>query len=95
MTLSTSTPKNAIGPIPARPLARTGGLNAGRIVGNAAAAVGRAIVTFVAYRAALKRLEAGVEGDLFDNPVLWAELKSAAWAEAGAVVAAPSKARPI
>jgi hypothetical protein len=52
-------------------------------------------VTFVAYRAALKRLEAGVEGDLFDNPVLWAELKSAAWAEAGAVAAAPSKARPI
>jgi hypothetical protein len=74
---------------------RTGGLNAGRIVGNAAAAVGRAIVTFVAYRAALKRLEAGVEGDLFDNPVLWAELKSAAWAEAGAVAATPSKARPI
>jgi hypothetical protein len=53
-----------------------------RIVRHAAAAVGRPIVTLVAYRAALKRLEAGVKGDLFDDPVLWAELKSAAWAEA-------------
>jgi hypothetical protein len=55
----------------------------------------RAIVIFVAYRAALKRLAAGVEGDLFDDPVLWAELKSVAWAEAGAVAAARSKARPM
>jgi hypothetical protein len=94
MTLSTPTPKSAIGPIPARPPARTGGLNASGIVGNAAAAVGRAIVIFVAYRAALKRLEAGVEDDLFDDPVFWAELKSAAWAEAGAVAAARSRARP-
>jgi hypothetical protein len=34
---------------------------------------------FVAYRAALKRLEAGADENLFDDPVLWPELKSAAW----------------
>jgi len=39
-------------------------------------------VILVAYWAALSRLEAGVKGSLFDQPVLWAELKSAAWAEA-------------
>jgi hypothetical protein len=39
-------------------------------------------VILVAYRAALKRLKAGVKGDLFDDPVLWAEFKSVAWAEA-------------
>jgi hypothetical protein len=43
-------------------------------------------VILFAYRAALKRLEARVEGDLFEDPVLWAELKSAAWAEATAAV---------
>ncbi len=67
----------------------------GRIVSNATATIGRGIVILFAYRAALKRLEAGVEGDLFDEPVLWAELKSVAWAEAGAVDASRSKARPV
>ena len=93
MTLSTSTPKNAIGPTPARPLVQSGAVvsGLGRIVCNATAAIGRGIVILFAYRAALKRLEAGVEGDLFDDPVLWAELKWVAWAEAGAVAASRSK----
>ena len=43
----------------------------------------KAIVVFAVYRAALKRLEAEVEGNLFDEPVFWAEIKSVAWAEAG------------
>ena len=96
MTLSTSTSKTAIGPTPARPLVQAGGVvsGLGRIASNATAAIGRGIVILFAYRAALKRLEAGVEGDLFDEPVLWAELKSVAWAEAGAVAASRSKARP-
>jgi hypothetical protein len=51
---------------------------------SAATATWRPFVICLAYRAALKRLEAGVEVDLFDDPVLWAELKSVAWAEAAA-----------
>ena len=52
----------------------------------------------VAYRVALKRLEARVEGNLFDEPVLWAELKSVAWAEVGSerlasLLSAPSRLR--
>jgi len=58
--------------------------NVGRIFRGVVAAVGKAIVIFAAYRAALKRLEAR-EGDLFDEPVRWAEIKSVAWAEAGEV----------
>jgi hypothetical protein len=40
------------------------------------------LAILVACRAGLKRLEAGVECDLLDDPGIWAELKSAAWAEA-------------
>jgi hypothetical protein len=58
----------------------------GRVFRNAAAGIGEAVVILVAYRAARKRLEAVVEGDLFDDPVLWAEIKSIAWAEARAAV---------
>ena len=85
MTLLSFTRTNASRPSPAsaRP-AHAGGLisDAGRIIRDAAAAIGGAVVILVAYRAALKRLEAEVEGDLFDQPVFWAELKSVAWAEA-------------
>jgi hypothetical protein len=56
----------------------------GRIFRGATADVGKAIVIYTAYRAALKRLEAK-EHALFDEPVLWAEIKSVAWAEAGEV----------
>ena len=86
MTLSAFTPTNASGPAPAsdRPApAVSVASNLGRVFRRAAAAVGKAIVILVAYRAALKRLEAGVERNLFDEPVLWAEIKSVAWAEAG------------
>jgi hypothetical protein len=86
MTLSVSTPTNATRPTSASnrlaPTRRVAA-NVGRIFRNPAAAIGKAIVIIVAYRVALKRLEAGVEGNLFDEPVLWAELKSVAWAEAG------------
>jgi hypothetical protein len=97
MSLSTSTSKTAIGPTLARPLVQAGGVvdGLGRTASNATATISRGIVILFSYRAALKRLEAGVEGDLFDDPLLWAELKSAAWAEAGAVAAARSKARPM
>ena len=78
MTLSAFTPTNAR----ARPaVARRLAPNLGRVFRRAAAAAGTAIVILVAYRAALKRLEAG-ERNLFDQPVLWAEIKSRAWAEA-------------
>jgi hypothetical protein len=49
-------------------------------------------VILFAYRAALRRPEGGVEGDLFDDPVLWAELKSVAWAEAAAPLRTRKKA---
>ena len=87
MTLSAFTPTdtNAQTP-PSKRLARAGNLysDVARIFRGAVAAVGKAIVILAAYRAALKRLEAR-EGDLFDEPVLWAEIKSVAWAEAGEV----------
>lgn len=86
MTLSAFSPTNASGPTPAsNRLAPSGSAvtNVGRVCRSATVAVGKAIVILVAYRAALKRLEAGVEGNLFDEPVLWAEIKSMAWAEAG------------
>lgn len=67
--------------------------DAARLVRGAAIAVCKPILILVAYRAALRRLEASVEGNLFDDPVLWAELKSVAWAEAGAAGAARSKDR--
>ena len=87
MTLSVSTPANTSGPTPAsNRLAptRRAASNASRVFRNAAASLGKAIVILGAYRVALKRLEAGAEANLFDEPVLWAELKSVAWAEAGA-----------
>ncbi len=90
MTLSTFTPTNASTETPAsNRLAPTGGVvsRVGRAFRSAAAGIGKAIVILVAYRAARKRLEAAVEGDLFDDPVVWAEIKSIAWAEAGAAVA--------
>ena len=86
MTLSAFAPTNASGPTPAsNRLAPSGSAvsNVGRVCRSATVAVGKAIVILVAYRAALKRLEAGVEGNLFDEPVLSAEIKSMAWAEAG------------
>jgi hypothetical protein len=90
MTLPAFTPTNTnVHAAASKPLAPAGRVasNVGRIFRNAAAALGKAVVILVAYRVALNRLEAGVEGDLFDEPVLWAELKSVAWAEAGAVAA--------
>jgi len=65
-------------------LAKAGGLiqDTARLVRSVATAARRPVVVLFAYRAALNRLEASVEGDLFDDPVLWAELKSVAWAEA-------------
>ena len=64
-------------------LAKASGLiqDTARLV-RVATAARRPVVVLFAYRAALNRLEASVEGDLFDDPVLWAELKSVAWAEA-------------
>ena len=88
MTLSTFIPTNATTLTPAsnrRAPTRRAAANVGRIFRNPAAAIGKAIVIIIAYRVALKRLEAGVEGNLFDEPVLWAELKS---------VAGPRLARP-
>lgn len=85
MTLSAFTPTNASGSTPAsNRLAPAGAVasNVGRAFRGAVAAVGKAIFVLLAYRAALRRLEAGVEGDLFDQPILWAEMKSMAWAEA-------------
>jgi hypothetical protein len=85
MTLSTFTPANASGQAESGNRLSSAGYaasNAGRVFSNAAATVGEAIFVRIAYRAALKRLEAGAEGNLFDQPVLWAELKSGAWAEA-------------
>jgi hypothetical protein len=55
----------------------------GRMVRGAIVGVSETIAFFATYRAALKRLEAG-KGDLFDQPVLWAEIRSAAWGEARA-----------
>lgn len=84
MTLSAFTPTNAGEPAPTNNrLSPSDSVasNFGRVFRGAAAAVGKAIIILVAYRAALKRL--GVrERNLFDHPVLWAELKSVVWAEA-------------
>jgi len=66
------TPAGAIGALAA----------SGRAVRGAAAAIREAFAVVEAYQVALKRLEARAGGDLFDRPVLWAELKSAAWREA-------------
>jgi hypothetical protein len=88
MTLSTFSPTNANGSTSASEgRVRSGSVasNVGRVVRSAAASVGKAIIILVAYRAALKRLEAGAENNLFDDPVRWAELKSVAWAEAGGI----------
>jgi hypothetical protein len=65
-------------------LAQAGGLilGAARLIRRVVTGACRPIVILIAYRAALKRLEASVDVDLFDDPVLWAELKSVAWAEA-------------
>ena len=86
MTLSafTSTSTNAETPSSKR-LTPAGNVasNTGRIFRVAVAVVGKAIVIFAVYRAALKQLEAR-ERKLFDKPVLWAEIKSVAWAEAAA-----------
>jgi len=90
MTFSTFTRPNASTEPPASDrLAPTAGIvsKVGGAFRSAAAGIDKAIVILVAYRAARKRLEAAVEGDLFDDPVVWAEIKSIAWAEAGAAVA--------
>jgi hypothetical protein len=95
MTFLSFTRTNSTCPAGARKrLARVGGVVTSA-VRNAVGAISNVIVTPVAYRAALKRLEAGVEGNLFDQPVLWVELKSVAWDEASAVAASRSKARPV
>jgi hypothetical protein len=46
------------------------------------AAIGKIAVIFLVYNWALKRAMDTVKGDPFDDPVLWAELKSLAWADA-------------
>jgi hypothetical protein len=87
MTLSAFTPTDTNAQTPAsKRLARAGNVasNVDRIISGAVAVVGKAVVIFAVYPAALKRLEAR-EGNLFDEPVLWAEIKSVAWAEAGEV----------
>ena len=84
MTLSAFTPTDTNAQTPAsKRLARAGNVasNVDRIISGAVAVVGKAVVIFAVYPAALKRLEAR-EGNLFDEPVLWAEIKSVAWAEA-------------
>jgi hypothetical protein len=84
MILSAFTPTSTNAQTPAsKRLAPAGNVasNVGRIFRGAVAVVGKAIVIFAVYRAALKRLEAR-ERNLFDEPVLWAEIKSVAWAEA-------------
>ena len=88
MTLSTFTRPNATAETPAGnrlapPVSDVS--RVGLAVRSAASGVGKAIVMLFAYREARKRLEARAPGDLFDNPVLWAEIKSAAWAEAHAI----------
>jgi hypothetical protein len=98
MTLSTFTPANASGKAQAGHRLSSAGYaasNAGRVFRNAAATVGEAIFVRIAYRAALKRLEAGAEGNLFDQPVLWAELKSVAWAEAREAVEQRKRQTPL
>jgi hypothetical protein len=88
MTLSVFPPANASRPTSAsNRLAPLGGVvpKVGRLFRSAAARIGEAIAILVAYRTARKRLEAAVQGDLFDDPALWAEIKSVAWAEAWAV----------
>lgn len=45
-------------------------------------AIGKIAVMLLLYRSGLKRLTDRVDGDPFDDPVLWTELKSSAWAEA-------------
>ena len=85
MTLLSFIRANPTRPSPAsESLANAGGqIPVGaRLVHSATSSFLRPIVILLAYRAALKRLKAGVKGDLFDDPVLWAELKSVAWAEA-------------
>jgi hypothetical protein len=85
MTLSTFTRTNATveTPVGVRFATPGGGVSrVGLVVRRAASGVGKAIVMLFAYLEARKRLEARAPGDLFDNPVLWAEIKSAAWAEA-------------
>jgi hypothetical protein len=87
MTLSDFSPANTNAQTPAsNRFAPAGNMasNVRRIFRGAVAIVGKAIVIFAVYRATLKRLEAR-EGALFDEPVLWAEIKSVAWAEAGEV----------
>jgi hypothetical protein len=91
MTLPTFTPTNASVQTSASnrlTLAGDVSSNVGLAFRSVVAAVGRAVFIRVAYWAALRRLEAGVEGNLFDEPVLWAEIKSMAWAEAGEVAGA-------
>jgi hypothetical protein len=70
--------------------ASTGGVvsKVGRLLRTAVGGIGAAIVMLVAYRAARNRLEARIQGELFDDPVLWAEVKSVAWAEAADAVRA-------
>jgi hypothetical protein len=80
MTLSAFTPTDTNAQTPAsKRLARAGNVasNVDRIISGAVAVVGKAVVIFAVYPAALKRLEAR-EGNLFDEPVLWAEIKSVA-----------------
>jgi hypothetical protein len=86
MTLPTFTPTNpSVQALASDRLTPAGFVasNVGRAFRSAVAAVGKAAFTRVVYRAALRRLEARVEGNLFDEPILWAEIKSKAWAEAG------------
>jgi hypothetical protein len=87
MTLPAFTPTNAnVQTAASKRLARLRDVasNVGGIFRGAVADVGKVVVILPAYRAALKRLEAR-ESNLFDEPVLWAEIKSVAWAEAGEV----------
>lgn len=61
------------------------GLSSSNILFNligAAAEIGRTALILLAYKKSLKRLTRRVKVDPFDDPVLWAELKSSAWADA-------------
>ena len=50
-----------------------------RSSGEAIAALGGLIWAALAYRRAFKRVAAHAEGDLFDSPVLWADISAKAW----------------
>ncbi len=85
MTLPVFTPFQARRDAQIRASAGDAFVHVGRIFRRSLGRLCEIVLAFLAYRAALKRLEAQVGRDLFYDPVLWVDLKSVAWAEAIAV----------